>query len=204
MHIITPKHNGVNGNATANKSTKVSNPVEKWWKEAVVYQIYPSSFCDSNGDGVGDLPGITSKVPYLKDLGVDVAWLSPVYKSPQHDMGYDISDYKNIHEPFGTLEDWEVLRTTLHDAGIKLMMDLVVNHTSFEHAWFLESRSSLDNPKRSWYHWRAPRYDENGCRMPPNNWRSFFGDESAWEYDEKTREYYLRVFTREQPDLNCK
>ncbi|OBT88582.1 hypothetical protein VE02_03987 [Pseudogymnoascus sp. 03VT05] len=203
MQLISPKTNGSSAvNGPSSGSINVSKPIEKWWKEAVIYQIYPSSFCDSNGDGVGDLLGITSKIPYLKDLGVDVVWLSPIYKSPQHDMGYDVSDYKSIHEPFGTLEDWEILRTTLHDAGIKIIMDLVVNHTSFEHAWFLESRSSLDNPKRSWYHWRAPRYDENNCRQPPNNWRSFFGDESAWEYDETTDEYYLRVFTKEQPDLN--
>lgn len=174
-----------------------------WWKESVVYQIYPSSFCDSNGDGIGDLPGITSKVPYLKSLGVDVVWLSPIYKSPQHDMGYDVSDYYDIHPPYGTMDDWRTLKDELKKAGIKIVMDLVANHTSVDHEWFQESRKSKDNPKRSWYYWQPPKFDEQGNRHPPNNWRSFFGTESAWEYDEATEEYYLRLFTKPQPDLNC-
>ncbi|KAH8690615.1 glycoside hydrolase family 13 protein [Talaromyces proteolyticus] len=180
-----------------------SNRAEaKWWREAVVYQIYPRSFCDSNGDGIGDICGIISKIDYLKDLGVDVVWLSPIYASPQHDMGYDISDYRRIHPEYGTMEDWECLLNELHKAGIKLIMDLVVNHTSIDHPWFVQSRSSNDNVKRDWYHWQPPKYDAEGRRQPPNNWRSFFGKGSAWEWDENTQEYYLRVFTKEQPDLN--
>ncbi|CAI4218388.1 unnamed protein product [Parascedosporium putredinis] len=173
-----------------------------WWKEATVYQIYPASFCDSNGDGVGDIQGIKSKIPYLRSLGVDVVWLSPIYRSPQRDMGYDISDYRDIHPPYGTLDDWRDLKAELKATGIKIIMDLVVNHTSDEHEWFVESRSSKLSDKRSWYYWQPPKYDEDGNRMPPNNWRSFFGAESAWEYDDATDEYYLRLFTRTQPDLN--
>jgi oligo-1,6-glucosidase len=175
----------------------------KWWREAVVYQIYPRSFSDSNGDGVGDINGIISRVPYLKDLGVNVLWLCPVYVSPQHDMGYDIADYRAINPEYGTMEDWKSLRDVVHKAGMRLIMDLVVNHTSIDHQWFVESRSSRDSAKRDWYYWKPPRYTENGDRLPPNNWRSFFGTGSAWEWDENTQEYYLRIFTKEQPDLNC-
>lgn len=167
-----------------------------WWKEAVVYQIYPRSFYDSNGDGIGDLRGITRKLDYLKELGVDVIWLCPVYKSPNDDNGYDISNYQDIMDEFGTLADWEELLKEMHKRGIKLVMDLVVNHTSDEHPWFVESRKSKDNPYRDFYIWRPPK---NGAE--PNNWRSFFGG-SAWQYDEHTGEYYLHLFTKKQPDLN--
>jgi oligo-1,6-glucosidase len=168
----------------------------KWWKEAVVYQIYPRSFYDSNGDGIGDLRGIISKLDYIKDLGVDVIWLNPVYKSPNDDNGYDISDYYNIMDEFGTLADWEELLEEMHKRGLKLIMDLVVNHTSDEHSWFIESRSSKDNEKRDYYIWRKGKDGKE-----PNNWRSCFSP-SAWEYDEKTGEYYLHLFSKKQPDLN--
>ncbi|WP_440961797.1 glycoside hydrolase family 13 protein [Paenibacillus nitricinens] len=168
-----------------------------FWKEAVVYQIYPRSFQDSNGDGIGDLQGIISRLDYLQKLGVDVVWLSPVYKSPNDDNGYDISDYEDIMDEFGTLKDWEELLTGLHDRGIKLMMDLVINHSSDEHHWFVESRSSKDNPYRDYYIWRPG--GPNGER--PNNWSSIFSG-PAWELDETTGEYYLHLFSRKQPDLN--
>ncbi|EIW85879.1 glycoside hydrolase family 13 protein [Coniophora puteana RWD-64-598 SS2] len=182
-------------------STTAYTPTRAWWKSAVVYQLYPSSFLDSNGDGIGDLPGITSKLDYLKELGVDVLWMSPIYCSPQADMGYDISDYRNIDPRFGTLEDYDHLVKGAHERGMKVMMDLVVNHTSDEHAWFEESRSSKDNSKRDWYIWRNPRFDEDGHMMPPNNWRSVFQG-SAWDYDEKTEQYYLHLYVSKQPDLN--
>jgi oligo-1,6-glucosidase len=169
---------------------------EQWWKRSVVYQIYPRSFYDSNGDGIGDLRGIIQKLDYLKELGVDVIWLSPVYKSPNDDMGYDISNYQDIMDEFGTLADWDELVAGMHARGIKLMMDLVVNHTSDEHPWFVESRQSKDNPYRDYYIWRPGR---DGAE--PNNWRSWFGG-SAWAYDELTGEYYLHLFSRKQPDLN--
>ncbi|QHE60363.1 alpha,alpha-phosphotrehalase [Rossellomorea vietnamensis] len=169
---------------------------KKWWKESVVYQIYPRSFKDSNGDGIGDLQGIISKLDYLKELGVGVIWLSPVYESPNDDNGYDISDYKAIMDEFGTMEDWEELLEGLHSRGMKLMMDLVVNHSSDEHAWFIESRKSKDNPYRDYYIWR-PGKDGN----EPNNWTSFFSG-SAWQYDEITDEYFLHLFSTKQPDLN--
>lgn len=168
-----------------------------FWKEAVVYQIYPRSFKDSNGDGIGDLQGICSKLDYLKKLGVDVIWLSPVYKSPNDDNGYDISDYYDIMDEFGTMEDWEELLAGLHARGMKLMMDLVVNHSSDEHAWFVESRSSKDNPYRDYYIWHPGKEDGSA----PNNWTSFFSG-SAWQLDEATGEYYLHLFTKKQPDLN--
>ncbi|WP_150275592.1 glycoside hydrolase family 13 protein [Paenibacillus tepidiphilus] len=168
-----------------------------FWKEAVVYQIYPRSFQDSNGDGIGDLRGIISRLDYLQKLGVDVVWLSPVYKSPNDDNGYDISDYQDIMDEFGTLADWEELLAGMHERGIKLMMDLVINHSSDEHAWFVESRSSKDNPYRDYYIWRPG--GPNG--ELPNNWSSIFSG-PAWEYDEKTDEYYLHLFSRKQPDLN--
>ncbi|KAJ7626207.1 glycoside hydrolase family 13 protein [Roridomyces roridus] len=174
---------------------------ETWWKEAVVYQIYPISFFDSNGDGIGDLNGITGKLDYLKDLGVDVLWLSPIYKSPLADMGYDISDYRDIDPRYGTLEDWDRLVAGVHARGMKLMMDLVVNHSSDEHEWFLQSKSSKTNPKRDWYIWRPPRYDAAGNRHPPNNWQAQFQG-SVWDYDSGTDEYYLHLYLAKQPDLN--
>ena len=176
---------------------------EGWWKSAVVYQIYPRSFADSNGDGVGDLPGIISRLDYLELLGVDVLWLSPIYKSPQDDNGYDISDYEDIDPVFGSLADLDALIAEVHRRDMKLVMDLVVNHTSDEHPWFLESRSSRDNPKRDWYWWRSARPDcEPGSPgAEPTNWRSYFSG-PAWEYDAVTGEYFLHQFTRRQPDLN--
>ncbi len=167
-----------------------------WWKECVVYQIYPRSFYDSNGDGIGDLRGILQKLDYLKELGVDVVWLCPVYKSPNDDNGYDISNYQDIMDEFGTLADWKELLAEMHKRGIKLVMDLVVNHTSDEHPWFQESRKSKDNPYRDFYIW-CPARDGH----EPNNWRSFFSG-SAWQYDELTGEYYLHLFSKKQPDLN--
>jgi len=169
---------------------------KKWWKEAVVYQIYPRSFKDSNGDGIGDLPGIIQNLDYLKNLGIDVIWLCPVYKSPNDDNGYDISDYRDIMNDFGTMKDMERLLAEIHEKDMKLIMDLVVNHTSDEHPWFIESRSSLDNPYRDFYIWRRGK---NGS--PPNNWGSVFGG-PAWEYDKTTDEYYLHLFSKKQPDLN--
>ncbi|KAJ5281036.1 alpha-amylase [Penicillium angulare] len=176
--------------------------IEKtWWKEAVVYQIYPASFLDSNGDGLGDVPGIISKVPYIKSLGVDTVWLSPIYASPQKDMGYDVADYRSIHAPYGTVEDVQDLIDQLHSHNMRILMDLVVNHTSDQHAWFRESRNSKTNPKRDWYIWRDPRYDAEGNRKEPNNWKSIFGG-SAWAFDELTGQYYLALFLPGQPDLN--
>ncbi len=169
---------------------------QKWWKEAIVYQIYPRSFKDSNGDGIGDLPGIIQKLDYLEDLGINAIWLCPVYKSPNDDNGYDISNYQDIMDDFGTMKDMERLLAEIHRRDMKLIMDLVLNHTSDEHPWFIESRSSLDNPYRDFYIWRKGK---NG--LPPNNWGSVFGG-SAWEYDEKTEEYYLHLFSKKQPDLN--
>lgn len=167
-----------------------------WWKESVVYQIYPRSFQDSNGDGIGDLCGIMQRLDYLQELGVDVIWLSPVYKSPNDDNGYDISDYHKIMDEFGTIADWDELLAEMHKRGIKLLMDLVVNHTSDEHPWFVESRKSKDNPYRDYYIWRPAK---DGAE--PGNWRSHFSG-SAWGYDETTDEYYLHLFTKKQPDLN--
>ncbi|KAF8579715.1 glycoside hydrolase family 13 protein [Ramaria rubella] len=173
-----------------------------FFKEALIYQIYPASFRDSNGDGFGDLNGIRSKLDYLQSFGADVLWLSPIYQSPLKDMGYDISNYRVIDQRYGTLEDWDALVADLHSRGMKLMMDLVVNHTSDQHEWFLASRSSkTHNPKRDWYIWRPAKYSANGTRNPPNNWESEFGG-SAWEWDELTQEYYLHLYVREQPDLN--
>ncbi|CAM9019873.1 unnamed protein product [Wickerhamomyces anomalus] len=172
-----------------------------WWKDSVVYQIWPASYKDSNGDGVGDIPGIISTLDHIKDLGANVVWLSPHYASPQDDMGYDISDYEAIYEKYGTMEDMDRMIDEVHKRGMKLIFDLVINHTSSEHAWFKESRSSLNNPKRDWYIWKKPRYDSNGNRIPPTNWKSYFSG-SAWEYDDTTGEYYLRLFAKSQPDLN--
>lgn len=168
-----------------------------WWKEAVVYQIYPRSFMDSNGDGIGDLNGITEKLDYLKELGIDVIWLSPVYQSPNDDNGYDISDYQAIMTEFGTMEDYDRMLARAHELGIKIMMDLVVNHTSDEHAWFVESRKSVDNPYRDFYIWRKGKEDGK----EPNNWGSCFSG-SAWKYDEQTDMYFLHLFSKKQPDLN--
>lgn len=188
-----------------------------WWKEGVVYQIYPRSFYDSNGDGIGDLQGIVRKLDYIAGLGVDIIWLNPVYASPNADNGYDISDYYDIMDEFGSMEDWEELLSGLHSRGIRLIMDLVVNHTSDEHAWFIESRSSRTNPYRDYYIWRPPlhsdlppildeREDSRSKqpsieKKPPNNWRSLFSG-PAWEYDPATGEYYLHLFDKKQPDLN--
>lgn len=169
---------------------------EAWWKKSVVYQIYPRSFMDSNGDGIGDIKGITLKLSYLKKLGIDVIWLSPIYKSPNDDNGYDISDYQNIMSEFGTMEDFDEMLQTAHSLGLKIMMDLVVNHSSDEHQWFIESRSSTDNPKRDWYIWKPGRDGKE-----PTNWEAAFKG-SVWEYDEKTEEYYLHLFSKKQPDLN--
>src|SRR5690625_347420 len=167
-----------------------------WWKEAVAYQIYPRSFKDSNGDGIGDIQGVISKLDYLKDLGIDVIWMSPIYQSPNDDNGYDISDYKAISPEFGTMEDFDELLEEVHARGMKLIMDLVINHTSDEHPWFIESRSSKDTPYRDYYIWHPGKDGKE-----PNNWESIFGG-SAWEYDEETEEYYMHVFSRKQPDLN--
>ncbi len=167
-----------------------------WWKESVVYQVYPRSFCDSDGDGIGDLKGITSKLDYLKKLGINVIWMSPVYKSPNADNGYDIADYQAIMDEFGTMEDFDELLAAAHKRGIRIVMDLVVNHTSDEHAWFMESRSSKENDKRDYYIWR-----EGKDGKEPNNWGSSFSG-SAWEWDETTQMYYLHCFAKKQPDLN--
>jgi oligo-1,6-glucosidase len=152
-----------------------TTPRRTWWKESSIYQVYPSSFKDSNGDGVGDIPGIISKLDYLHSLGVDIIWLSPVYASPGKDMGYDISDYRAIDPKYGSMSDLEALVQGLHERGMKLVMDLVVNHTSDAHEWFRESRRSRDSEKRDWYVWRDPKYDEHGNRLPPNNWLAVFG-----------------------------
>jgi len=189
--------------APATESSEVPAEDRQWWKSAVVYQIYPRSFADSDGDGVGDLGGIAAKVDYLAELGVDVIWLSPVYPSPQDDAGYDISNYRDIEPVFGTLADFDALLAAVHGRGMKLVMDLVVNHTSDEHPWFVESKSSADNPKRDWYWWRPAREGMHGGDpgAEPTNWGSFFSG-SAWEYDPDTGEYYLHLFSRKQPDLN--
>ncbi|WP_278925568.1 glycoside hydrolase family 13 protein [Staphylococcus auricularis] len=168
-----------------------------WWKEAVAYQIYPRSFNDSNDDGIGDLPGIIEKLDYLQTLGIDVIWLSPMYQSPNDDNGYDISDYQSIMTEFGTMEDFDALLSGVHERGMKLILDLVVNHTSDEHPWFIESRSSKDNPKRDWYIWADPKADGS----EPNNWESIFNG-STWEFDPQTEQYYFHLFSKKQPDLN--
>lgn len=183
--------------------SQLSYNTPQWWKEAVIYQIYPASFKDSNGDGWGDLGGMISKLDYLKELGIDIIWTSPIYKSPKADMGYDISDYKDIDPTYGSLADVDELIAQLKKRDMKLMMDLVVNHTSNEHDWFLESKSNKTNPKRDWYHWRPAKYDKDGNRQPPNNWGMLLGEiNSAWTWDEGSQEYYLSLFTPEQPDLN--
>lgn len=168
-----------------------------WWKEAVIYQIYPRSFMDSNADGIGDLKGITSRLDYLKYLGIDVIWLSPVYKSPNDDNGYDISDYQAIMDEFGTMDDFDEMLKEAHARNIRIVMDLVVNHTSDEHQWFVESRKSKENKYRDYYIWREGK----DASTPPNNWGACFGG-SAWEYDNETKMYYLHLFSKKQPDLN--
>lgn len=170
--------------------------MKAWWKESVVYQVYPRSFYDSNGDGIGDLKGVIQKLDYLKDLGIDVIWLNPVYKSPNDDMGYDIADYQAIMDEFGTMEDWEELLNQCHKRDIKLIMDLVVNHTSDEHKWFIESKKSKDSKYRDYYIWRDGYGD-----MEPNNWQSFFSV-PAWDYCEESKQYYMHLFSVKQPDLN--
>lgn len=180
------------------QSQKVDNQMDrKWWKEAIVYQIYPRSFKDSNGDGIGDLQGIISKLDYIKSLGVDVVWLNPIYSSPNDDNGYDVSDYRNIMDDFGTMADFDALLKGLHDRGIKLVMDIVVNHSSDEHEWFQQSRSARDNPYRNYYHWWNA---ERGT--PPYRYSLFDINHDAWKYDSLTNAYYLHYFSRKQPDLN--
>ncbi|TDL77953.1 glycoside hydrolase family 13 protein [Peribacillus frigoritolerans] len=174
----------------------MSNKQEQWWKESVVYQIYPKSYYDSNGDGIGDIKGIIAKLDYLQELGIDVIWLSPVYQSPNDDNGYDISDYEAILDDFGTMTDWDELLNHMHSRGMRLVMDLVVNHTSDEHTWFAEARKSKDNPHRDYYIWRPP-FDGK----EPTDWVASFGG-SAWELDEETGDYYLHMFSKKQPDLN--
>jgi oligo-1,6-glucosidase len=183
-------------------TARIDDRPDNWWKTAVVYQVYPRSFSDSNGDGVGDIPGITRRLDYLHELGVDVIWLSPVYTSPQDDNGYDISNYTDIDPSFGTLADLDALIAGLHERGMALVMDLVVNHTSDEHPWFEESRDP-DSPKRDWYWWRPPRpgFQPGTHGAEPTNWESAFSG-SAWQFDERSGEYYLHLFTRKQPDLN--
>lgn len=174
----------------------MSTMTKTWWKESIVYQIYPRSYNDSNNDGIGDIPGIIEKLDYIKSLGIDVIWICPIYKSPNDDNGYDIADYRNIMEEFGTMADFDKLLSGVHSRGMRLVMDLVANHSSDEHAWFEESRKSKNNPYRDYYIWKP---GENGG--PPTDWEAFFGG-SAWEYDEVTEEYYLHLFTKKQPDLN--
>ncbi|GAA4453718.1 alpha-amylase family glycosyl hydrolase [Nibrella saemangeumensis] len=168
-----------------------------WWQQGIIYQIYPRSFQDSNGDGTGDLRGILSRLDHLKELGIDAIWVSPIYPSPMADFGYDIADYRGIHELFGTMDDFDELLRETHKRGMKLLLDLVPNHTSDQHPWFLESRSSRDNPKRDWYLW----YDGKEGGEPPNNWVSVFGG-SSWEWDEATQQFYYHAFLKSQPDLN--
>ena len=172
-----------------------------WWKEATFYQIYPASFRDSNGDGWGDIPGVLQKIEYIASLGVDVVWLSPMFDSPQVDMGYDVSNYEEVYPPYGTVRDVEDLIAACHKYDMKLILDLVVNHTSDQHAWFKESRSSKDNAKRDWYFWQPARYDDEGRQMPPTNYRSYFAG-GTWTWDEHTEEYYLHLYDKSQPDLN--
>ncbi len=188
---------------TALVTDRPGSPDAAWWRSAVVYQVYPRSFADSNGDGVGDLLGVLEHLDYLEELGVDVVWLSPIYASPGDDNGYDISDYRAIDPLFGTLDDFDRLVADLHRRGMKLVMDLVVNHTSDEHPWFIESASGALSPKRDWYWWRPPREGRAGGEpgAEPNNWESFFSG-PAWKYDSASGEYYLHLFSAKQPDLN--
>ncbi|HOJ36168.1 MAG TPA: alpha-amylase family glycosyl hydrolase, partial [Clostridiales bacterium] len=171
---------------------------KSWYKEMVVYQIWPRSFCDGNGDGIGDLKGILSKLDYIKSLGVDAIWFSPLYKSPQKDYGYDVADYRDIAPEYGTLEEFKLVLEEAHKRGIKVIMDLVINHTSDQHYWFLESKKGEDNPYHDYYFWRKGRL---GGKLPPNNWKSVFS-EPGWKYDENLDKWYLHLFATEQPDLN--
>ena len=182
--------------APAEKSAAAGNN-DPWWKHALIYEIYPRSFQDSNGDGVGDLNGITQRLDYLKGLGVDAIWLSPIYPSPQVDFGYDVSNYEAIDPQYGTMADFDHLVAEAKKRNIRVIMDMVVNHTSDKHPWFIESESGKTNPKRDWYIWR----DGKGPGEPPNNWQSVFGH-SAWKYDPKTSQWYYHKFYAEQPDLN--
>ncbi|OXM17361.1 glycoside hydrolase family 13 protein [Paenibacillus herberti] len=174
------------------------NKTIRWWKESAAYQIYPRSFMDSNGDGIGDIRGIISKLDYLKGLGIGLIWICPVFKSPNDDNGYDISDYQDIMEEFGTMEDFNLLLEEVHARGMKLILDLVINHTSDEHPWFIESRSGKESEKRDYYIWRDPNPETGG---EPNNWESIFGG-PAWEFDDKSGQYFMHIFSRRQPDLN--
>ncbi|HZW46020.1 MAG TPA: alpha-glucosidase, partial [Microvirga sp.] len=183
-----------------------ASPPEKaaWWKEAAFYQIYPRSFADSNGDGIGDLPGITGKLDYLTRLGIDALWISPIYASPQADNGYDISDYLAIDSDYGTLADFDALSAGLGQRGLRVILDQVLNHTSDQHPWFVESRSSRDNPKRDWFLWvDAKGFGADGSPIPPNNWKAAF-EGSTWTWDAPTRQFYLNLFSPQQPDLNWK
>ena len=189
-------------NAGAQTSAGAHQNDGPWWKHAVIYEIYPRSFQDSNGDGVGDLNGITERLDYLQSLGVDAIWLSPIYPSPQVDFGYDISDYENVDPQYGTLADFDKLVAEAKKRDIRIIMDMVMNHTSDKHAWFVESESSRNNPKRNWYVWRDGKgVGADGKPLPPNNWISLFGG-SAWEYDAKTKQFYYHEFYKQQPDLN--
>ncbi|WP_227878803.1 glycoside hydrolase family 13 protein [Arthrobacter dokdonensis] len=183
--------------------TSPGQAMTEWWRNAVVYQVYPRSFADSNGDGIGDLPGVIAKLDYLKSLGVDVLWLSPFYPSPQVDNGYDISDYRGVDPMFGTLDDLDALIAGLHSRGMKFMTDIVINHTSDQHPWFTESRKNRTNAKRDWYIWRSARagHTPGAPGAEPTNWVGFFG-EKAWTLDEESGEYYMHLFCKEQPDLN--
>jgi alpha-glucosidase len=174
---------------------------DSWWRHAVIYEIYPRSFQDSNGDGIGDINGITSRLDYLKDLGIDAIWITPMYPSPGVDYGYDISDYTAIDPEYGTMADFDRMVAAAKERGIRVLMDYVINHTSDQHEWFKESRSSKTNPKRDWYIWRDGKVDANGKLQPPNNWQSWFGH-SAWTFDEATQQYYYHYFYVQQPDLN--
>ena len=198
---FTSNINAQASTATASDTTTPNGYTKKWWKEAVVYQVYPRSFKDSNGDGIGDLPGITSKLDYLQNLGVNVIWLSPHYDSPNADNGYDIRDYRKVMKEFGTMDDFDALLKGIKQRHMRLIIDLVVNHTSDEHRWFVESRSSKDNPYRDYYIWRPGKPGPNGTELPPNNDPSFFFG-SAWQKDPATNEYYLHYFAVKQPDLN--
>ncbi|MHB8097592.1 MAG: alpha-amylase family glycosyl hydrolase, partial [Erysipelotrichaceae bacterium] len=173
----------------------------KWWMSAVGYQIYPRTFYDSNNDGIGDLQGIIQKLDYIHDLGVNLIWIGPFYKSPMDDNGYDVSDFFDVDPVFGTLEDARELLSEAHKRDIKVVLDLVLNHTSDEHEWFMESRTSVDNPKRDYYIWQKGKLDKDGKLVPPNNWGSFF-EGSAWNYDETTNEFYMKIFSNKMPDLN--
>jgi alpha-glucosidase len=203
MLLVTSLNPGVWAQAPLFTSAIASAPhqapgaAEPWWKHALIYEIYPRSFQDSNGDGVGDLKGITQRLDYLQTLGVDAIWLSPIYPSPQVDFGYDISDYENVDPQYGTLADFDQLVAEAKKRNIRIIMDMVMNHTSDKHPWFIESKSSRTNPKRDWYVWR----DGKGPGIPPNNWQSEFGH-SAWQFDPTTNQWYYHKFYIQQPDLN--